>query len=255
MKGSLARHYSKWASVTSDPSILKIIKTGLVPEFTSYPPPFSAKNNTSALSAPKFVLKSVVELLHNGFAKLSKSPPRVVNPFTVSTQSNGKQRLIADLRHLNLFLKPQKFKLDDIKAALPALRCAEFLFSFDFSKAYYHIDLDPAVQKLFGFSFSYKGQKYFGYFTVAPFGLSTLPWQFTKLMKPFVSKWRKAGCHIFLYLDDGLGACLSLEEARFFAALVRADLAEAGITEQSLKCNWDPCKSLLWLGILIDLLK
>ncbi len=56
------------------------------------------------------------------------------------------------------------------------------------------------------------------------------------------------------YTWNGLGACLSLEEAQFFSALIRADLSEAGITEQMLKCDWDPCKSLLWLGIFIDLL-
>ncbi len=98
-----------------------------------------------------------------------------------------------------------------------------YLFSFDFHKAFYHIDLDPSMQKLFGFSFWYKGQRYYGYHTIARFGLSTLPWFFTKLLRPFIQKWHKAGLHIFLFLDDGLGVCGSLEEAHFFPALMRAD--------------------------------
>ncbi len=127
------------------------------------------------------------------------------------------------------------------------------MFSFDFHKAFYHVDIDKDFQKFFGFSFIYKGQVYYGYHTIAPFGLSTLPWLFTKLMKPWVKKWRAAGLHIFLYLDDGLGICRSLVEARFFSDLVRRDLQEAGVLEQTLKCHGDPVKALEWLSLLIDL--
>ncbi len=195
-----------------------------------------------------------MEMLHNGFAKLCRKPPRVVNPFLESVQSNGKKRLIADLRHLNQYLEPKCFKLDDLSIVLPALRQANYLFSFDFHKAYYHIDLDPAMQQYFGFAFSYKGQTYYGYHTIAPFGLSTLPHAFMKLMKPWVKKWRDAGLHLFLYLDDGLGACASWAEAKFFSDLIRRDLAQAGIITQAVKCNWDPVRALIWLGILIDVL-
>ncbi len=128
------------------------------------------------------------------------------------------------------------------------------MFSFDFHKVYYHIDLDPEVQTYFGFSITYKGQTYYGYHTIAPFGLSTLPYVSTKLMRPWVKKWRDVGLHLFLYLDDGLGACLSWEEAKLFSDLVRGDLSEAGIVTQVAKCNWDPVRILIWLRILIDLL-
>ncbi len=254
VKGSLAAHSGAWRQVTSDPEILKVVTSGYAPPFEEVPSAFQAKNNTTATAHAKFVIGAIAEMLFNGFAKLTKTKPLVVNPFTVSIQSNGKKRLIADLRHLNLNLKPPKFKLDNIHSALPSLRQGSYLFSFDFHKAFYHVDIDPKFQKFFGFSFSYKGQVYYGYHTIAPFGLSTLPWLFTKLMKPWIKKWREAGLHIYLYLDDGLGICRSLEEARFFAALVRGDLQNAGVLEQTLKCHWDPVKALEWLGLLIDLL-
>ncbi len=253
VKGSLARHSQAWSRVTSDPEILRTVQSGYVPPFSTCPQPFADKNNVSATSNYSFVIKAVMEMLVNGFAKLTRTPPEVINPFTVSVQANGKKRLIADLRHLNRNLDPPKFKLEDIRAARPALKKAQYLFSFNFHKAFYHIDLDPSVQQLFGFSFWYKGQRYYGYHTIACFGLNTLPWLFTKLLRPFIQKWRKAGLHIFLYLDDGLGVCGSLEEAHYFSALVRADLRDAGMTEQSLKCHWEPCKELPWLGLLICL--
>ncbi len=97
----------------------------------------------------------------------------------------------------------------------------------------------------FGFSFEYKGQVYYGYHTIASFGLSTLPHAFTKLMKPWVKKWRDARLHLFLYLDDGLGACKSRAEACFFYDMVRRDLVEAAIVTQLVKCNWDPVTELI----------
>ncbi len=255
VKNSLPRHAAFWEKLTSDPEILQTVRTGYIPPFESYPSPFYKKNNITAQNHPEFVFTSVMELLHNGFAKLSRNPPKVVNPFTVSVQSNGKKRLIADLRHLNENIDTQKFKLEDLNMALPALRQANYIFSFDFKKAYFHINLDPEVQKYFGFSFTYKGQVYYGYYTVAPFGLNTLPQVFTKLLKPLVKRWRDAGLHIFLFLDDGLGACEEEEEAEYFSHMVRSDLGDSGILEQTSKCNWKPCKVLIWLGIMIDLVR
>ncbi len=84
-----------------------------------------------------FYLKAVSELFLNGFTKLTKFCPYIVNPFTVSIHPNSKKRLIVDLRHLNAFLDPPKFKMDDFKMALPALKFGNFMFVFDLEKGYY----------------------------------------------------------------------------------------------------------------------
>ncbi len=113
-------------------------------------------------------MKVVSELFLNGFAKLT-NPPFVVNPFSVSVQSCGKKRLIADLRHLNQFLKPEAFKMDDYRLAL---RRANFMFGFDLEKGYYHVDLSPEVQKFFGFCFKFQNEVYYGYYMICPLGHS-----------------------------------------------------------------------------------
>ncbi|KIH44090.1 hypothetical protein ANCDUO_25897 [Ancylostoma duodenale] len=41
-------------------------------------------------------------------------------------------------------------------------------------------------------------------FTVLPFGLSTAPMVFTKLMRPLLRKWRFLGVNVAVYLDDGI---------------------------------------------------
>ncbi len=253
VKGSLARHADFWKTLTSDQLILGIIENGYQPPFLSTPPKFRKKNNATAIKNSQFVTHSVLELIINGFANLTKKPCKVTNPFTVSTQSNGKKRLIADLRHLNFFLQTEKFKMEDLRIALPALRQSEYMFSFDITKAYYHIDLHPSAWEYFGFAFECGGKTYFGHYTTLPFGLSTAPWIQTKIMRPLVARWHAAGLHIFVFIDDGLGACKEEDEAVEFSDLVQTDLKRAGIIEQPKKSVWKPRKVITWLGFEIDL--
>lgn len=91
-----------------------------------------------------------------------------------------------------------KFKLEGIKEALDFVQKDGFMFKFDLSSGD-HIDLHPSMFKYFGFSWSGK----FYVFTSLPFGLSSAPFIFTKILKNLVRFWREMGIYIVLYLDDG----------------------------------------------------
>ncbi len=90
VKGSLRGCLPFWQEITSDPFILKVIGSGYEPEFLSVPPAFEKRNNVTARENYDFVLQSVVELLVNGFVQLTDHKPKVINQFSVSVQSNGK---------------------------------------------------------------------------------------------------------------------------------------------------------------------
>ncbi len=199
-----------------------------------------------------FVFKSIAEGLKNGCMRLVSEKPSVVNPLSVAVQSNGKKRLICDLRHVNKSLKTQKFKMDDMNSAIPAFSKGAYAFTFDLKKGYYHVNLHPKCQTFFGFSFTFNGEKHYAVYTVGPFGLATMPWLFTKLLKPWVRRWRALGYHIYLFLDDGIGIALDFRTAWELSNLVRGDLLRAGIMEQPPKCFWMPKKWADWLGLSVD---
>ncbi len=199
------------------------------------------------------MFKSIAEGLKNGCMRLVAEKPKVVNPLSVAVQSNGKKRLICDLRHVNKKLNPQKFKMDNIASAIPSMSQGAFAFTFDLKKGFYHVNLHQDVQTYFGFSFEVDGEKYYGVYAVGPFGLSTMPWLFTKLLKPLLRRWRALGYHIFVYPDDGIGLTADFWSALKFSCLVRSDLRRAGVLEQPPKCNWEPKQWAEWLGLLIDL--
>ncbi len=71
---------------------------------------------------------------------------------------------------------------------MPSNEDAQYMLSFDVEKEYYHLDLAPELQKYFGFSFKVGREKYYGYYTVVPFGISMAPNLLCKMLKPFVAK-------------------------------------------------------------------
>ncbi len=120
-------------------------------------------------------------------------------------------------------------------------------------KAFYHIDLHPAVWECFGFVFVCRNKTYYGHYIILPFGLATAPWIQTKLMRVLVSRWRVLGLHMFVFIDDGLAACRLEEEAKYFSPVVKGNLEKAGVLEQPVKSIWKPRQVLTWLGLKIDL--
>ena len=178
------------------------------------------------------------------------SAPTVVNALSVSVQSNGKKRLILDLRHPNYFVMKSKVKFEDAKTMLFSFvdSSQNWLFSFDIKSGYHHIDIFPPDQEFLGFSWFKDGFTHFYKFTVLPFGLSTGPYIFTKVMRPLVRYWRLKAFRIAVYLNDGLGVCPSFADCCSQSLAVKSDLFRAGFVANTQKSIWVPVQSLRWLG-------
>ena len=80
------------------------------------------------------------------------------------------------------------------------------MLSFDLKSGYHHVEIFSEHQK-FLLSFAWKSsngtQENDCVCTVLPFGLSTAPYIFTKLLKPLKTLWRLLNIDIALFLDDG----------------------------------------------------
>ena len=86
-----------------------------------------------------------------------------------------------------------------------------------------------------------------------PFGLSTVCYVFTKLLRPLIKHWREKGLKAIIYLDDGIVAVKGKEKALEESKHVKQDLESAGFVINIEKSIWDPCNQLEWLGFQIDL--
>lgn len=85
--------------------------------------------------------------------------------------------------------------LDTVKSLA---RKGDWLVKLDLKDAYLTVPILPAHQKFL--RFFWKGR--ISQFSCLPFGLSSAPRHFTKLLKVVVAHLRKKGIRLVIYLDD-----------------------------------------------------
>ena len=116
-----------------------------------------------------------------------------------------------------------------------------------------HVEIHEDHQCFLGFSWKFRNgvTRYF-VFTVLPFGLSSAPHIFTKVLKPFVKFWRVYGFNIALFLDDGFLLDYTEGKCNLVAQKVKSDLRKSGFITYDVKSIWTPCQFIQWLGIIWD---
>ena len=251
VKGNLRANIEFWKSIGAPYFILSLIENGYKLPFASSPEPVKLRNNKSARFHANFVDQAIHELVLSGRVCVVAKKPLVVNPLSVSVQPCGKKRLILDLRHVNKCLLKQRVKLEDWKVALSYFTKGSYMFSFDLKSGYHHVEISQEHQTYLGFSWEVadSGDKIFYVFTVLPFGLSTAPYVFTKLLKPLVKRWRLQGICIAIFLDDGWGIVQDKQYCQATARAVRNHLSSAGFIANDEKSVWEPTQVLDWLGL------
>lgn len=253
VRGNLAKCYQEWVNIDAPGFILSVIRDGYKIPFIVFPPPKVSPNNGSALKEREFVSEAICNLISNKCLEVLDHPPAIVNPLSVSIQSSGKKRLILDLRHVNLYIFKQKFKCEDLSVALKVMSKGYYLFKFDLKSGYHHVEIFPDHRKYLAFAWDFGDGvlKYFQ-FAVLPFGLSSAPFLFTKLLKPVVTSWRCKGIPMVIFLDDGLGGGANSIQAKINSLTVNADLLKFGFVINENKSLWEPVQNIIWLGTVLD---
>ena len=186
MCGRLALCYDEWVKLGASGFILSVVRDGYKIPFAALPPPKLSSNNTSALKDTYFVSEAISDLLRTKCVEILDHQPDIVNPLSVSVQRSGKKRLILDLRHVNLYVFKRKFRCEDISVAIQIFSKGFYLFKFHLKSGYHHVEIFPEHRRYLAFSWDFGDGivKYFQ-FTVLPFGLSSAPYLFKKLLSPF----------------------------------------------------------------------
>lgn len=186
VQGKLKAHLEFWQQIGTSQFVLEILQYGYTIVFNELPLPFSIENRNSAFVYQDFVNEAISELLVQGCIQEVPHYPEYCNPFHVAIQSSGKLHLILDLSHLNNFIVKKSIKYKDIRTVLQLFSPGVQVFSFDLKSAYHHIDICDEQTKYLAFKWaSNKVVKYY-VFGVLPFGLSSAPYVFTKVMRQLV---------------------------------------------------------------------
>ncbi|CAC5396422.1 unnamed protein product [Mytilus coruscus] len=246
VKGRLAKHVKFWEHIGANSFVIDTISNGYVIPFIDPPVKMFFKNNKSALLNELFVNQTVSELVSTGCVVEVPFQPHVVNPLSVAIQKSGKKRLILDLSVLNKSIKKDKIKFEDWKIAVQYFQKDSYMYKFDLSSGYFHLDICPQQQTFLGFSWNNR----FYCFTVLVFGICTGPYIFTKCLRPMVKYWRENDIDVVLYLDDGFGMCTDKSKCIEDSNCVKKSLEDAGFLINEGKSIFSPVQSLEWLCIV-----
>ena len=270
--GRLQAFGPEWERLTSDKWVLQTIKTGYRIEFTG---PCRLTRSPMWTRIP--AKESHRLAMETGLRKmLEKRAVKIVDPlldgpgfysslFLVEKRSGG-WRPILNLKELNVAVKPPSFKMDTLQSVLVSLgediRLSQsantlgsgqdmWAVSLDLEDAYFHVAIDPRDRKYL--RFAYDGTVY--EFQVLPFGLSTAPRTFTRLVRAVGAYLKTCGVNLFQYLDDWLVVGGSYDLTLQYRYLVRTCVQEIGFLINEEKSDWVPTQFPSFLGSSLDLVR
>uniref|UniRef100_A0A8D0HV98 ribonuclease H n=1 Tax=Sphenodon punctatus TaxID=8508 RepID=A0A8D0HV98_SPHPU len=138
--------------------------------------------------------------------------------------------------------------METLQSIRVAINRQEWLTSLDLKEAYLHVPILPNHRKWLRFRYENLHWQY----KALPFGLSTAPRTFTKILIPLIANLRKEGIKIHPYLDDILIRSPTYDQALRDTARVISYLQEHGFVINFKKSHLSPSQSLEHLGVIID---
>ena len=188
-------------------------------------------------------------------------------------------RIVVDLRHLNLYCRKFKLKLETLKRLRYLARPQDYCFSIDLQdgfyamglvpedRAYMTYEIPPALASACGF------ESHLVQLCGLPMGWTLSPYFFVKLMDPVfrylrspvfsdprskqkgrkIRLGRKRGLRLLPFMDDILFLCSSLSVALQVREQVDQVLENLGLSRNPKKGQWDPGKEIYHLGLDIDM--
>ena len=249
MTGRLKYFQANWRKITKDPWILQTISGYHIP-FIKRPWQIRPRiTRAKTLHQQKLLQDAITELINKQAITMvtDHQTDQFISTLFVLQQTN-KTRPVFNLRHLNTFVETTKFKMEGLALLRSTLRENDYMMKLDLKDAYFSIPIAEEHRKYLRFIFNDLLYE----FQCLPFGLSTAPRTFTKVLKPVIALLRQRGLRVIVYLDDLLLLHPDPKELAQLFREVCQMLTDLGFLVKKEKCSTEPVQSLVFLGALIN---
>jgi hypothetical protein len=190
-----------------------------------------------------FIEQKVEEMLQNGIISRSRSPwgfrPAIV------LKSDSTKRFCVNYTALNRITTFIGEPMPNADTLFDCTRFAMFFSGIDLASGYWQVEMDPADREKTAFLTK---QGLF-HFNVMPFGLSTAPATFIRLMNEVFSDmmWKS----VLIYFDDIVIFSRSFDEHLQHITMVMDRLRTAGLQVKTSKCTF-AVTTVSFLGFVIS---
>ena len=245
--GRLTLFKRNWTAFPLNDFIRQILEEGHTIPFLG-PPPVSQVKYTPLVGTYAKVLKEEIQkLLIKGAIEevpLHQATPGYFSHYFLVPKKTGDLRPILNLRPLNKRIQVDSFKMETLSNVCVSMSKGEWLASLDLKDAYFHVPIRRSHWKYLRFAMEGKVYQY----KVLPFGLSTSPRIFTKVLAPVVAAIRLLGIHIHPYLDDILVRASSPETLLINLQMAMDMFLKAGYIINLEKSHLRPTQDLIFIG-------
>ncbi len=270
--GRLCHFADQWPLITSDKFVLRSVANGYEVEFTG-----SCRVTRSPVWTPtpsdpakrQVIEAEIASMLSKGAVTTidpAREPPGFFSNLFLVGKKSGGLRPILNLSGLNESVIPQKFRQETLgrvqkSLGLSARRHAlldtdpdgpvgPWAVSLDLKDAYFHVKVASRHTRYL--RFGYDGVCY--EYQVLPFGLSTAPRTFTRIVRTVAGFLRKKGVEMFQYLDDWPIVGQSREECIRNRDLAHYWTVKLGFLINIEKSDWVPSTEPVFIGARLNLL-
>lgn len=199
-RATLRKSISHWNKIGTSDVVKQWILEGVRLPFHEVPDNFELQNHTLSNAQQLFIQSEIHRLIECDYIEVCERKPKCVSPLGCVPKRNGKYRLITDLRNLNSFCSPPRYKNEDVRDLASILKPHDKFISLDIKDGFYHIPVHPLDREYLGFCWS--GVYY--RWKVLPFGLNSSPYFFAKTVRPVLEYLRSIGLRVTVYVDDFL---------------------------------------------------
>ena len=175
-----------WGKLTTDPWVLRTVSEGYAIEFSQQPRQVQLGCDNQQVSPGEIEIfdAEVSQMLaKRAVRKCVFDPTQFVSRLFLVPKKSGDMRPVINLKTINTFVVYQHFKMENINSLSDILRPNDFIATIDLKDAYFTVPIHSGYSKFL--RFYWRGVLY--EFIALPFGLSSAPRVFTKLMKPIVA--------------------------------------------------------------------
>uniref|UniRef100_A0A2A4K1K2 Reverse transcriptase domain-containing protein n=1 Tax=Heliothis virescens TaxID=7102 RepID=A0A2A4K1K2_HELVI len=197
--GRLSHFVRVWKREGAPLNILQTI-TGYVIPFVKKPPRIPFHPKIISRFETKKLNSEIQTLIQQKVLEISTVQTGFLSTMFPVPKPDNKVRPIINLKGLNKFLTPKKFRLLNHFKVPHFLQKKDFLIKIDISQAYFHIPVANRHRRFLSIVY----QKKVFQFTCLPFGLSTAPLTFARVSNWIASRLRQMNIRVIVYLDDFL---------------------------------------------------
>lgn len=246
--GQVSDKINVWSNFDAPESIISILSGYRIPFVRK--PPLKKFNKTlcNRLQAKQTLDMSeqIQKLLSIGAITKCNSESGFLSPLFLRQKTDGSNRPILNLKLLNLYLRPPRFRLINHHRIPSCLNKYDYMVKIDLSQAYFHIPVTPSHRRFL--AFAYKNIIY--EMTCLPFGLATAPSVFAKVTNWVANFFREKSIKVIIYLDDFLiihnNPAILREQTKF----VLKNLEAMGWCVNYKKSHLIPARQVEYLGII-----